>query len=150
MTNLMLLNGNIYTMSPQLPRAQAVAVKDSKIVTVGKNPEVENLGRRDFKVINLEGKTVIPGLTDCHTHFLSFAHGLRRVNLHGINSSNQILSTIKSFSKKLSPDEWMVGGGWDKNIIGEESLFTRHVLDRIRPESPVALQSKDHHVLWVN
>lgn len=150
MTDLMLLNGNIYTMNPDLPRAQAVAVKDSKIVAVGKNSEVENLGRRDFEVINLEGKTVIPGLTDCHTHFLSFAHGLRRVNLHGISSFDEILSTIKSFSKRLGPDEWMVGGGWDKNILGDESVFTRHVLDKIRPQSPVALQSKDHHVLWVN
>jgi hypothetical protein len=150
MTDLMLLNGNIYTMDPKLPLAQAVAVKDSKIVAVGRNSEVENLGKGDFKIINLEGKTVIPGLTDCHTHFLSFAHGLRWVNLHEISSVDQILSTIKSFSKKLGPDEWLVGGGWDKNILGDESVFTRHVLDKIRPQSPVALQSKDHHVLWVN
>jgi predicted amidohydrolase YtcJ len=150
MTNLMLLNGNIYTMNPNLPRAQAVAVKDSKIVAVGRNSEVENLGRKDFEVINLEGKTVIPGLTDCHTHFLSFAHGLKRVNLHGISSFDEVLSTIKSFSERLGPDEWMVGGGWDKNILGDESVFTRHILDKIRPQSPVALQSKDHHVLWVN
>jgi predicted amidohydrolase YtcJ len=149
-TDLMLLNGNIYTMNPQLPRTEAVAMKDSKIVAVGKNSEVENLGRRDFKLINLEGKTVIPGLTDCHTHFLSFAHGLRRVNLHGIDSFDQILSTIKLFSEKLRPDEWLVGGGWDKNILGDESIFTRHILDEIRPGSPVALQSKDHHVLWIN
>jgi predicted amidohydrolase YtcJ len=150
MKNLVLLNGNIYTMDPKLPLAQAVAVKDSQIVVVGKNSEVENLGKKDFRVINLEGKTVIPGLTDCHTHFLSFAQGLRRVNLHGISSAEEILSTIKAFSDRLGPDEWLLGGGWDKNIIRDESVFTRHVLDKIRSQAPVVLQSKDHHVLWVN
>ncbi len=146
----MLLNGNIYTMNPQHPRAEAVAIKGSKIIAVGSNSEVENLGRKNFKVINLEEKTVIPGLVDCHTHFLSFAHGLRRVNLHGIRSFDQILSTIKSFSERLKPDEWLVGGGWDKNILGDESIFTKHVLDKIWPKTPAVLQSKDHHVLWVN
>jgi predicted amidohydrolase YtcJ len=115
MADLMLLNGNVYTMNPQHPKAEAVAIRDSRIIAVGSNSEIENLGRKNFKVINLEGKTVIPGLVDCHTHFLSFAHGLRRVNLHGIRSFDQVLSTIKSFSERLKSDEWLVGGGWDKN-----------------------------------
>ena len=150
MKNLMLLNGNIYTMNPQLPKAEAVAVKDSKIIALGKNSDVENLGRKDFRVIDLEGKTVLPGLTDCHTHMLSFAHGLGRVDLHGIDSDEEILATIESFSKKLKPDEWLLGAGWDKNIIGDQSIFSRQSLDRIWPQAPAALQSKDQHVLWVN
>jgi predicted amidohydrolase YtcJ len=150
MADLMLLNGNIHTMNPWHPKAEAVAIKGSKIIAIGRNSEVENLGRKNFKVMNLEGKTVIPGLIDCHTHFLSFAHGRRRVNLHKISSFARVLSTIKSFSERLRSDEWLVGGGWDKNILGDESIFTRDVLDNIWSETPVVLQSKDHHVLWVN
>jgi predicted amidohydrolase YtcJ len=150
MSDLMLLNGKIYTMNGQLPKAEAVAVKGSSIIAVGENSEVENLGRKNFKVINLEGKTVIPGLTDCHTHFLSFAYGLNRVNLAGISSFDGVLSAIKSFSRNLKPYEWVLGGGWDKNILGHESVFRKEVLDQIWPDGPVALQSKDHHVLWVN
>lgn len=150
MKDLMLLNGNIYTMNRQLPKAEAVAIKGSSIIAVGKSSEIENLGRKNYKVINLQGKTVIPGLIDCHTHFLSFAYGLRRVNLEGISSFDEVLSYIKSFSKKLKPNEWLVGGGWDKNILGDESIFTKEILDEVWPESPAVLQSKDHHLLWVN
>jgi len=150
MNNLMLLNGNIYTMNPQLPKAEAVAMRESKIVAVGKNSEVENLGRKNFQLINLEGKTVIPGLIDCHTHLLSFAYSLKRVNLDGIQSFDQVLSVIKSSSRKLKPDDWLVGGGWDKNILGDDSIFTKEVLDHVCPEVHAVLQSKDHHLLWVN
>lgn len=150
MKNLMLLNGNVYTIDPHLPKAEAIATEGSKIVAVGRSSDVENLGRKNFRVIDLEGKTVLPGLTDCHTHFLSFAHGLRRVNLHGISSFDEILSTIEVFAAKLKDDEWMVGDGWDKNVVGGDSLFTRQALDKLCPRHPVALQSKDHHMLWVN
>jgi predicted amidohydrolase YtcJ len=150
MKNLMLLNGSVYTMNPQLSKAEAVAVRDSKIVAVGRNSDVENLGKRNFRVIDLEGKTVLPGLTDCHTHILSFAQGLGRVDLHGIDSAEEILSAIESFSRRLKPDEWFLGAGWDKNIIEDQSIFSRQTLDKIWPHSPAALQSKDQHVLWVN
>lgn len=150
MNNLMLLNGKIYTMNPKLPKAEAVAIRDHKIIAVGKNSEVGNLGRKKFKVINLEGRAVVPGLIDCHAHFLSFANNLKRVNLQGIGSPKKLLSLIKSFSRKLKPGEWVIGDGWDKNILGDESIFTQEILDQVCPENPVALQSKDHHLLWVN
>jgi predicted amidohydrolase YtcJ len=150
MKNLMLLNGCIYTMHPDLPRAEAVATQDSKIIAVGRNPDVENLGRRKFRVIDLQGKTVLPGLTDCHTHFLSFAHSRKRVNLHGMSSFLDVLLHIMAFQQDLEPKEWLVGGGWDKNIIGDREPFTKETLDDACPRHPAALQSKDHHVLWVN
>jgi predicted amidohydrolase YtcJ len=148
--NLMLLNGKIYTMDPELPPAEAVAIRDQKIIAVGKNTDVENLGKVNFQVINLEGKTVIPGLIDGHTHFLSYAYRLRKANLEGISSLEAIRSVLDDFCKKLKPGEWVVGDGWDKNLLKEESVFTKEKLDEICPQNPVALQSKDHHLLWVN
>ncbi len=150
MTDLILLNANIHTMDPQLPKVEAVAVEDSRIIAVGKNSDVENLRGKDTQVINLEGKTVIPGLIDSHTHFLSFAYGQRRVNLHGITSADRLLTTIKSFCRRLRPNDWLLGAGWDKNVLGDESIFTRETLDELWPGGPAALQSKDQHVLWVN
>jgi predicted amidohydrolase YtcJ len=150
MKGLLLLNGNIYTMNAKYPKAEAVAVRDGRIFAVGKTSDIKDLGGRDFEIVNLEGKTVIPGLTDCHTHFLAFALGLRRVDLHGITSSDQLLSTIQSFSKRLRSDEWLLGTGWDKNLLGDESLFSKQTLDRIWSAAPSALWSKDQHVLWVN
>lgn len=150
MKDLLLTNGKIYTLNPRHPNAEAVAIKDSRIIAVGRNSDVENLGRNNFEVIDLQGKTVIPGLIDSHTHFLAFAHLLKRVNLRGISSFEEILTTLRSFSTRLKPNEWLVGGGWDKNILGRKAEFSRQVLDEIRPDAPVALQSKDQHVLWVN
>ena len=150
MKDLMLLDGKIYTMNPKFPKAEAVAVRDSKITAVGKTSDVENLGKRNFKVINLQGKTVVPGFIDCHTHFLSFALSLGQVNFDLITSFDQILSQIKTFAKKLRPQEWLLGRGWDKNILRKGGSFTKEVLDKICPNNPVALRSKDHHLLWVN
>jgi predicted amidohydrolase YtcJ len=150
MKDLMLLNGKIYTMNPKQPKAEAMAIRDHKIIAVGKNSEIQNLGRKNFQFIDLEGKTVIPGLIDCHTHFLSFAKNLKRADLREISSLNKLESVLKSFSKKLKPNEWLRGDGWDKNILGDESIFTKEVLDQVCPQSPIALQSKDHHLLWVN
>ncbi|MCK4427719.1 MAG: amidohydrolase, partial [candidate division Zixibacteria bacterium] len=150
MKDLILLNGKIYTMNPEQPQAEAVAVKDFKIIAVGKTSDVENLGKRDFKVINLQGRTVVPGFIDCHTHFLSFALSLNQVNLDLISSFDQILSQIKTFAKTLKPQEWLLGRGWDKNILRRGGSFTKEVLDKICPNNPVALRSKDHHLLWVN
>jgi predicted amidohydrolase YtcJ len=150
MKDLMLLNGRIYTMNPRFPKAEAVAVRDSKIIAVGKTSDVENLGKRNFKVIDLQGKTVVPGFVDCHTHFLSFALSLNQINLDRISSFEQIPSEIKTFAKKLKPKEWLLGRGWDKNILKKGGNFTKEVLDKICPNNPVALRSKDHHLLWVN
>jgi predicted amidohydrolase YtcJ len=150
MKDLMLLNGKIYTMDPKQPRVSAVAVRDSKIIAVGKTSDVANLGKRNYRVINLQGKTVVPGFTDCHTHFLSFALSLNQVNLDLISSLNQIQSQIKTFAKNLRPKEWLLGRGWDKNILKKGGCFTKEVLDKICPENPAALRSKDHHLLWVN
>lgn len=150
MKDLMLLNGKIYTMNPKQPQASAVAVRDSKIIAVGKTSDVENLGKRNYRVINLQGKTVVPGFTDGHTHFLSFALSLNQVNLDQVNSFDQILSEIKTFAKKLRPKEWLLGRGWDKNILKKRGTFNKEVLDKICPDNPVALRSKDHHLLWVN
>jgi len=150
MKDLMLLNGKIYTMNPKQSRAFAVAVRDSKIIAVGKTSDVENLGKRNFKVINLQRKTVLPGFVDCHTHFFSFALSLGQVNLDQINSFDQILSEIKTFAKRLKPKEWLLGRGWDKNILKRGATFNKEILDKICTENPVALRSKDHHLLWVN
>jgi predicted amidohydrolase YtcJ len=150
MKDLMLLNGKVYTMNPKQPKASAVAVGDSKIIAVGKTSDVENLGKRNFKVINLQGKTVVPGFVDCHTHFLSFALSLGQVNLDQIRSFDQVLSEIKTFAKRLRPKEWLLGRGWDKNILKKGGTFNKEVLDKICQKNPVALRSKDHHLLWIN
>jgi predicted amidohydrolase YtcJ len=150
MKSLMLLNGKIYTMNPKQPQAEAVAVKDSKITAVGSSSDVENLGKRNFKVINLQGRTVVPGFIDCHTHFLSFALSLGQVNFDLITSFDQILSRIRTLAKTLKPQEWLLGRGWDKNILRKRGSFNKEILDKICPNNPVALRSKDHHLLWVN
>ena len=150
MKDLMLLNGKIYTINPRQPKAEAVATRDSKIIAVGKTADVENLGKRNFKVINLQGKTVVPGFIDCHTHFLSYALSLSQVNLDLLTSFDQIPSQIETFAKELKPKEWLLGRGWDKNILRKGGSFTREALDKICPENPVALRSKEHHILWVN
>jgi len=137
-------------MNRRKPKAQAIAICEEKILKIGSNREVEPYITKETETFDLDGKTVVPGFIDCHTHFLSYALSLNQVNLDLITSFDQILSQIKTFSKKLRPREWVLGRGWDKNIVRKGGDFTKKVLDKICPENPVALRSKEHHLLWVN
>ena len=74
-----LYNGNIHTLDPRRPRAQAIVIRQGRFVTAGMDKDLRDLIRPGVEAINLEGRTVIPGLCDAHLHFASVALGMQRV-----------------------------------------------------------------------
>ena len=156
MKGLFLFNGKIYTMDPKNPYTSALAIQERKIVAVGKNTQIKDRIPRGFKAIDLKGKTILPGFIDSHTHFVHFASNLDQIELKGVKSEKELALKIKSKAKSLKRDRWLFGRGWDKNIFKDKSLrsiltiFHKKTLDKVLPQNPVALKSKDGHVFWLN
>jgi predicted amidohydrolase YtcJ len=148
--SLVIINGNIYTMDDAHPRAEAVAVYGSRIIAVGENTEVKRMIGPTTRVIDLQGKTVIPGIIDAHVHFVSYALRSQEVNLDDAPSLMEALRRVEEGVARAKPGEWVVGGGWDKNLWDGGGFPSKESLDGVSPDNPVALRSKDYHTLWVN
>lgn len=147
---LVIVNGNIYTMDDRRPKAEAVAVYGSRIIAVGENAEVKGMIGPTTRVVDLQGKTVIPGITDSHVHFVSYALRAQEVNLDGAPSLKEALRRVEEGVERAKPGEWVVGGGWDKNLWDGGGFPSKESLDGVSATNPVALMSKDGHTLWVN
>lgn len=147
---LVLYNGPIYTFTADLPKAQAVAIRDGRIYAVGSIGRVQAAvaGLRG-EVINLQGRAVTPALTDAHVHIT--LHGLARqeVRLSGMSSLEEALRAIADRSARLPPGAWLRGSGWDHAAWGRR-WPTRTDLDQACPDRPAMLMRKDGHSLWVN
>ncbi|MFB0567570.1 MAG: amidohydrolase [Candidatus Bathyarchaeia archaeon] len=147
---LTLLNGKVYTFNPKKPTAQAVAIFEEKIVYVGEDPEASKLIGPQTKVIDLDGKTVLPGFTDCHVHMAGFGRSLSALNLRNVTSITQLKQLIREKSQQLPPGTWILGGGWDQEKFAEKRLPTRWDLDEGSPNNPVVLFRVCTHICVAN
>jgi hypothetical protein len=148
--DLVLINGNIITMNPKQPYAQAVAIKYDKIVEVGTNNEVKPWTNKNTKIIDLKGKTVAPGFIDTHVHIRGFGRSLTAIDLRGINSVKKIQQKLKEQVQKTPQDKWLFGHGWDQERLKEKRYPTKRDLDKVSPNNPVALRRVCGHMCVVN
>ncbi len=147
--DLVVWNGNIVTMSQELPRAQAVAIAGNRILRVGSDREVMPLVGDKTKVIDLEQKLVIPGLIDAHVHPFGAGRALTILDLKGLNKE-QILEKVAQRAKETKKGEWIEAEGWDQGFWKEKEFPTRHELDAVAPDNPVSLTRIDGHSGWYN
>jgi len=148
--DLILCGGKIYPHALVKRPVESLLISRGKVVYLGESKKALSVANTKTEKINLEGKTVIPAFTDCHLHFLSWALSLKRVNLDGISDFKEVLRKIKEAGGKLSPGEWLLGRGWNKNLWRDIDLPNKPHLDTILPENPILLHSKDGHTIWVN
>jgi predicted amidohydrolase YtcJ len=148
--DLVLINGDILTMNPDCPGAQAVATKNGKIASVGSNSQILSWAGKRAKTLDLRGKTVVPGLIDSHTHMISLGHGLSRLDLRYVSSISEIQSRLKAEVKRTRKGRWIVGRGWDQDRLEERRYPTRWDLDKVSPDNPVLLNRVCGHVSVAN
>ena len=148
--DLALINGNIITINPSKPQAQAVAIKDNRIVKVGTNREIKALIKKGTKVIDLNGKTVVPGLIDTHIHMAGFGKALTEINLRGVQSIKKMQNKLKERVEKTEEEEWILGRGWDQDRLKDKRYPTRWDLDKVSPNNPVVLTRVCGHICAVN
>lgn len=151
--DLILINGTVHTMDSNNPRAEAVAVKNGKIVRVGNNEEILSLKNHNTEIIDVKGKVVTPGFNDSHMHLLSFGSSLKMVDLNGCISIEDIALRVRAFieEKNIQEGKWVCGRGWNHDYFeGEKRFPTRNDLDKISKEHPIVLTRACGHICIVN
>lgn len=142
-----LSNCRIVTMDEEMPSGDYIVVDNGRIIEVGKGsikPEYE--GKEQ---IDLKGCTVIPGFWESHLHVATGIRSLMELNLKNC-SNKQMRDRIKSYCKKVSLGDWIIGHGWDERKLFEGKFPDRHILDEICSSNPMVLVRVDGHSLCVN
>lgn len=143
--DLVLKNGNIYTVNDKQARAEAVAVKGDRIVFVGTNAAAQKYVGKNTRVVDLHGNTVVPGLTDAHCHLIGIGQREMTLNLEGITNLQDFLAKVKARVDQAKPGEWVTGRGWIETFWQPPVFPTRADLDRVAPNNPVFLVRADGH-----
>ena len=152
MSTILYVNGNIYTMDAGQPRAQAMAIDtlSGRIVAVGDNDELRRAGDRHSEMIDLRGKTVLPGFIDAHIHLVYTAYRSYNIDAETCSNEDEVANLVRQRASQTPAGQWMQGGQWNKNLWPGQQFPTKASLDIAAPEHAVALSSKDGHLLWVN
>jgi len=147
--DLIFVNGDIYTQA-QPARAQALAVRDGRIVAVGSNDEVRKLKGAPTKVVDLGGHFVMPGFNDAHVHLASGGFEKMNVNLVGSQSLLEMQHRIGLKVNKAAEGQWVVGRGWDHTLWAGQTLPTRQDIDLMTNAHPAIFVRVDGHIAIAN
>ena len=150
MPDLILFNGKLHTQDEKYPNASAIALRDGRIFTVGSDAEIKALAGEKTERIDLQGKRVLPGLTDSHIHFYEWALLLRGIMLEDTRSLDEVQKLVQDAVKRQKSGSWIIGQGWNQDNWEEPRTPTKADLDEIAPENPVILWRKDLHLALVN
>lgn len=147
-----LLNGKIITVDPHDSIVDAVAVLGDRIVAVGSNDDVKRYAGPETEVIDLKGKTAMPGIIDSHTHPTGIAEGYLEVNCRAppVRNIKDIQDLVEAKVKELGPGVWIQGSAYNDSKLEEKRQMTRWELDVVAPENPVMLTSDTGHQCIVN
>lgn len=157
--DLLFTGGTVYTANPQGPRwAEAVAVRGNAILAVGSTAEIAALalvGPRT-RVVDLQGRLLLPGFTESHIHFIELALRASQVDVTAARTAGEVATAVRDHLAALTSHGplpagfWLRGGGWDANTWSDGSRPHRRLLDAVAPTTPVALDSKELHAVWLN
>ena len=145
---LILYNATIYTVDSTFSMAQSVAIRDGKIMAVGTNEEIAS-AYHATRVFDLQGKPMYPGFIDAHCHFYGAGIDLKKIDLYGTKSFDDVLKRVVIFRSKTFSG-WIFGRGWDQNDWLDKQYPEKHALDSLFPDTPVFLMRIDGHAALVN
>jgi predicted amidohydrolase YtcJ len=144
--DLVLTNGDVYTVDPARPEAQAVAVAKGKILAVGSSAEIKKYVGPKTRVIDLGGRFTMPGFNDAHTHIASAGAAKLEVDLRGARSIAEVQARLRRALRRYAPGEWILGHSWDQTLWpGKEKYPTRQELDAVTRTHPIFLERVDGH-----
>ena len=150
-----IMHGRIYTVNPRKPWAEAVAIRDGKIIAVGSDKVIAGYQGASTKIIDGKGRMVLPGFFDGHIHILGGAKTLDELDLSGWWSGGpktpaDFQRMIKDYAAQHPNDKWITGMGWTYNIFGKSGLPNKRLIDEVVPDRPVFLRAYDGHTAIAN
>jgi predicted amidohydrolase YtcJ len=158
--DMIITNAKIYTVDSSFTVCESMAIIDGKIAAYGNNVWVNETFISD-SVLDMKGKTILPGIYDAHCHFYGYGKGLTEIDLVGTNSFEEVIQRTINYVKqnKLFPEaitpkkhgtNWIIGRGWDQNDWKNKEYPDRKKLDSLFPDVPVILTRVDGHAALVN
>ena len=150
------INGVIYTVDDQNPKVEAVAVKDGLILAVGTTEEIQKFVGEATEIIDLQGKTMTPGLIESHAHLMGIGYNKLEIDLMYVKTYDELIQKVAEAAAKAKPGDWITGRGWhqdkwiqmpDKTVKGFQ---THDELSTVTPNNPVYLAHASGHASFVN
>jgi predicted amidohydrolase YtcJ len=153
---LLLRNGHIVTMDRDRPTAQALAVRDDRIVALGTNEDVAAYAGPQTTVIDLAGQTAVPGLIEGHGHFLGLGQSRMVLDLMDMKSYDEVVAAVATAVKSAAPGVWIQGRGWHQEkwstapVPAVEGFPVHDALSAVSPDHPVILEHASGHAVLAN
>jgi predicted amidohydrolase YtcJ len=148
--DIVLLNGAVYTVDAAQPTAAAVAIAQGRIVYVGTDAAARKYVGGNTRVVDLQGRTLLPGFQDSHLHPGDVPNPGTALDLGGLKTREEIFARIRGFAAAHPRKEWIVGTGWDESAFLPSGQPTRELLDAAVPDRPAFLTNNSLHMGWSN
>jgi predicted amidohydrolase YtcJ len=148
--DLVIANAKVITMDDGHPQAEAVALKDGRILAAGRWSEIKTLAGADTEQFDAQGRTVMPGINESHIHLFGGSAELDHLSLFKMRGLEAISAAIRSYSAERKREPLLIANAADYTVLGEGRSVDRHILDAILPDQPLVLVSPDHHTMWAN
>jgi predicted amidohydrolase YtcJ len=147
--DLIFVNGAVYTVDAARSWAQAVAVRDGRIASVGTDADVRELVGPRTEVVDLGGRMLVPGFQDAHVHPVGGGIDMVQCDLHDLSTAREYLQAIAGYAEEHPDVPWILGGGWSMDAF-PGGTPTAAALDEVVSDRPVYLPNRDGHGGWVN
>ena len=145
---MLLTNGRIHTMDDGASIADTLVIRNGRVAFVGRRADVTaGIGE---EVIDVHGRTVLPGLVDAHAHLMLLAKGRLELRMAHMPSESAAADVVACAAATAAPGEWLTGRGWDQTLWPGRHFPSRATLDAAAPANPVALVRIDGHAIWAN
>jgi predicted amidohydrolase YtcJ len=148
--DLIVTNARIYTVDDSRPFVSAMAVRGGKVAFVGDLRGAMVLRGPQTRVVDLGGRTVIPGMVDAHGHVANLGNALANVDLVGSTSVDDVVARVVARAQGRAANSWVIGRGWDQNRWGNTAWPTHEKLTAATPNNPVVLTRIDGHASYAN
>ena len=146
--DLILTGARVLTMNPAQPRAEAVAVCGERIDAVGSRTEIEASAGPDTRIVDIGGATLLPGFVESHLHLVLGGSELSHLQIGGVHGKEDLARAFRDFSCRNPDADLLMAQGGDYGVLGRP--LTRHDLDDIIADRPIAITAADHHTVWAN
>ena len=148
--DLIVTNARIYTVDDSRPVVSAMAVRGGRVAFVGDQRGAMVLRGANTRVIDLDGRTVIPGMADAHGHVANLGSALANVDLVGSTSVEDVVARVTAKAQGRPAGQWIIGRGWDQNRWGNTAFPSHEKLSAAMPNNPVVLTRIDGHASYAN
>lgn len=147
--DLIVHNAVIYTVDSTFSTAEAMAVKDGKILAIGKNDAIMQ-SYTSNNMVDAKGQAIYPGFIDAHAHFVGYAGSLFQVDLYDSKSMEEIADRLNAFVGNHPGQLWITGRGWDQNKFPGKKFPDNQLINQLFPNNPVVLERVDGHAYLAN